>query len=289
MSIRSTMERVLMTPTLAQKYLDTAADAPVESRNFRKLDRKRVERLAASIKADGWRDDGNPIRLDSKGFPIDGQHRLSAIVELGITVSIWLCRNVDQQTIDTGRTRTAGDMFLGREVPHAHMVAAVSSLMMAHDNGGLATFRGARRPTLAEHEATFEKYGDLISEACKFVRGGKPGVTSHLAFIHVLANLHKLPNLADQFIREIVESYSYNTTRNEAVLTFRNRMFADLSAKAKLKPENKLELLILTWNKFATGKGNAVKLNPTSKWPEIRFPEKDANTLYAELSKKKAA
>jgi len=86
-------------------WLDTQA-------NNRNLSPKTVTAYARDMKKGAWRFDGTPIRFNRSGNLIDGQHRLSAIIESGKTqkmVVMWNLANETQDVMDSGRSRNIGD------------------------------------------------------------------------------------------------------------------------------------------------------------------------------------
>jgi hypothetical protein len=71
---------------------------------------KKIEEYKRDMLAGDWQD-GHPapIVFDVDGNLIDGQHRLLAVVQTGVTISVWVYRGAErktQETIDTGKSRT---------------------------------------------------------------------------------------------------------------------------------------------------------------------------------------
>ena len=66
-----------ITPIRAQEILEIA------NNNNRPLDRTQVTKLKKNILANGWLNDGCPLVFNEDGELLEGQHRLSALVELG--------------------------------------------------------------------------------------------------------------------------------------------------------------------------------------------------------------
>lgn len=80
----------------------------------RSLRPKTVKRYARDMTDGHWQESGDPIRLDRKGTLLDGQHRLSAIIESGISQKMVVVNNVDTRsilTMDTGNKRTFSDVL----------------------------------------------------------------------------------------------------------------------------------------------------------------------------------
>ena len=95
-----------ITPELAQRYLE------LNSRQQRKIRRHKVAEYADDMRNGLWELNGAAIVIDEFGNLIDGQHRLSAVVESGTTQRFVVVRNVREdayRTIDQGMKRSLAD------------------------------------------------------------------------------------------------------------------------------------------------------------------------------------
>lgn len=110
--IRAEWTRI--TPAMAKSLLS----ANEGNRNLRG---ELVAQYARDMKAGRWRQTGDGVRVSKDGRLIDGQHRLTAIIESGKPVEMFVFRNVPdeaQVAIDAGARRTAADhlgMYLGED------------------------------------------------------------------------------------------------------------------------------------------------------------------------------
>lgn len=108
---RSIRKRFLIrvTPRIAQKLLDRNTDNP------RRLYQPDVNRYASDMANGRWSSANGvePIKLSRSGKLINGQHRLTAIVQSGITVDMWLETGLDDEAarhLDQGRVRSHADL-----------------------------------------------------------------------------------------------------------------------------------------------------------------------------------
>lgn len=104
-----TMELVSITPELAKVWLGSN----LVNRHVRK---SVVARYAADMVAGRWRGADSMFILRTDGVLLDGQHRLLAIVESGVTVEAWVQTKdafLDPMDLraDTGITRSAVDIL----------------------------------------------------------------------------------------------------------------------------------------------------------------------------------
>lgn len=106
-----------VTPAMAERWLNA-------NTHNRPLRNGHVATLAAAMKAGEWRLTAEPVAFSrpyrdasGKDCPetlINGQHRLFAIVESGVTIPMtvwWGCEPEEFEVIDTGRQRTFGDVL----------------------------------------------------------------------------------------------------------------------------------------------------------------------------------
>lgn len=99
--------RIRVSPDRARRWLDTR-----NTRN-RMVVKSNVRKIVESIEAGHWRDDHpNALLFDREGVLLDGQHRLMAVCESGIPVTMKVVTGCDptlRQFIDTGRHRQLHD------------------------------------------------------------------------------------------------------------------------------------------------------------------------------------
>jgi len=85
-----------------------------------------------------WIFDGTPIRFDSDGILLDGQHRLKACVETGQSIESLVVSNLDkraQRVIDSGLRRNAGDYLCLEGVEGGKEVSAGCRVAMQMRDG----------------------------------------------------------------------------------------------------------------------------------------------------------
>src|SRR4051794_2644385 len=97
------MKLVQVTPEIAREWLES-------NHNNRPLRGDNVKALARDMRNDDWRLVGDPIRIDRLGNLIDGQHRLAAVVDSGVTIPFYVATGLepeDKRVIDAGIKRRA--------------------------------------------------------------------------------------------------------------------------------------------------------------------------------------
>lgn len=131
--MRIRTERI--TPKRAQEWLDRSHDL-----SQRSLSRHRIDRLTHAILAGQWRLTHQAIALDPSGRVLDGQHRLTAIVEAGqqdpeLVVEATVAWDADPETfgvIDTGAARTTSDSLKIAGYHDTNHLAASTRALIAY-------------------------------------------------------------------------------------------------------------------------------------------------------------
>lgn len=80
----------------------------------RDIDGAHVTYLAKQMTDGEWQDNGQTIVISDTDSLVDGQHRLMAIIESGITLMLLVVRGVEDEvihSIDTGKARGLSDVF----------------------------------------------------------------------------------------------------------------------------------------------------------------------------------
>ena len=130
--------RELITPEIAAAWL------LLMCRN-RKLDRAKIRAYCASMRAGRWLDGPlTAVMFDTDGVPFDGQHKLTAIVQTGISVHLAVYRNVTKaykNVTDTGKSRNGQNAceLAGHPNSMASIVAARLVISLTEGEPNLKT------------------------------------------------------------------------------------------------------------------------------------------------------
>ncbi len=122
-----TVARVLVTPAMAMDWLDNA------NTTNRKVSDAHVQRLARDMASGEWKLTHEGIAFDPSGILLDGQHRLWAIVESGVSIRMVVARGVPREAalaINTGLTRTLSDnLKIAGEGSYSNTLIAMASVV----------------------------------------------------------------------------------------------------------------------------------------------------------------
>jgi hypothetical protein len=164
-------EVIEVTPEMAFKWLEG-------NTHNRPVIQAHVERLAREIRAGRWHPTHQGIAFDTNGLLIDGQHRLWAIVEAKIPVSIRVFYNEPPENVivlDCGQRRSNLDVL--------NIVGEVGKITNKH----LATLRAMlagrysapQRMTPSEEGELYQKYREAIDFSVEhFASSSYKGITT---------------------------------------------------------------------------------------------------------------
>jgi hypothetical protein len=211
-----------------------------------------VHEWAETLRRGDWKVNGEPIIVSDKGELNDGQHRLTAVIETGITMHTLVVFGVSREsrkTVDTGRKRTPGHVLGMSGVPQASAVAAAIKVIINLDSGvSVNTHRTAQ-----EIERALLMYDDVHSS---LQPGRKVGVQFRQS-VGLCSALHylmsqKAKKQADVFFEMLTDGTAPSKTHPVAQL--RARLTENLASKAKLPIIDVSALFIKAWNAYRAGR-----------------------------------
>lgn len=129
-------------PELARQMLE-------KNNGNRPVSKRAVRRYAHDMSTGKWTLNGEPIILDHSGRLLDGQHRLLAVIESGVTIDALVVTGADPSvfnTIDAGNTRSGSDILSIKGYTCTKVLAAIVRTAYIIENGGLADTAGYRLP-----------------------------------------------------------------------------------------------------------------------------------------------
>lgn len=158
------IESVIVTPEIALEWLTD------KNKINRPLSKHHVAQLAHDMMNGMWRNTAVPIIFDKEGFLIDGQHRLTALFDAGLTFPFYVAYDRDaseREVTDIGNRRNLKDiMSFGLDTPHYYaryyaMAARAAFIGIESGRTKLAT----TATLLAFHKAHQDSFDFLFEHA----------------------------------------------------------------------------------------------------------------------------
>lgn len=232
-----------ISPQLAAEWMGNA------ERN-RKISGLHVDYLAREMAAGNWHQTGEPIKFDIDGHLRDGQHRLLAIIQSGMTVKMMVVSGIAPEAqfyMDTGKKRSGKDMLSMTGFPEPATLAATGNLLWRWN---LDEFRGpAKRPNHAELHVLMEENPGL-SGSVLVVRGDRGlrllAYPSQMSFCHFLFSAIE-EEQTEKFFEDL--GIGANLELDHPILRLRNRLLEWRAQRYKVSdPLMPAALVIKSWN-----------------------------------------
>lgn len=218
-----------VTPDMARTYLKS-------NTHNRPLDAARVSKYAADMRAGRWLVSPETISFDEHGVLLNGQHRLGAIVESGVTVKMLIVMGMSPESlliIDRGKPRTTAQNvgLMGKKNP---------KYVTAWANAAKFTLTGTQAAPFVEAEII--RLYDELEPAIDFaVLCGKSAVSRGPVGAAVLIAYGKNPVEVSKFFKAFNEGA--NLQPGSALLAAYKFYFQGAAVKSDTRPDITLKFL----------------------------------------------
>jgi hypothetical protein len=236
---------------------ESARDMLKRNVNNRPLRKSHVTHLARQMKDGLWHFDGMPIRLSEQGALLDGQHRLSAVIESGREQEFLIVMGIASdafKSMDTGLNRQASDVVAIEGFDNASDVPVVIRDAMYYEvYGSIFKPRGGVKYTNAEILKYATANAKEISGSIEFAYRFKKTILprTKVASLHYILSKVDI-KAADTFIHKLMTGLDLE--KDSAIYALRERLISDASSKAKLSRDSKYSLVFKCWNMWRMGK-----------------------------------
>lgn len=182
-------EVITITPEMAEQFL-------AKNTHNRHPKSSNLKKVVRALENGEWKLNGEAIKIAHDGTILDGQHRLIAIVQTGISMTTLVIRGLDhetQETMDGGSPRSAADALRLRGEANAVTLASVAKkIRVANANGIKAAASNSYVLTTSEIIRTVDEIDgirDISKEAMRV--STHTGMSASLAglLIYVFSNI----------------------------------------------------------------------------------------------------
>lgn len=240
------VELVTITPIIAKAMLE------IGNHRDRPLSRWRVKNLVAAIRRGEWCTNTDCIGFDVKGNRINGQHRLTAIIEADTPVPVLVGYNFPEKsfmTTDTGHKRGSADLAGIIGIKRYRAVGAAINLLWRYQRGTLHT-PGTPPTNIQVHQLLIENRG-IEGSADVGITLWPTLPPSIATFCHYLFSGID-PIKTKRFFHSL--RTGANLTVGNPILVLRNRLIAEKGQKAVLPHYEIVALVIKAWNFYRRGR-----------------------------------
>ena len=241
MDAKITAKVETITPEIAKTMLG-------ETANNRRISRDNVNLFAREIRNGEWRFNGEAIKFGKDGRLLDGQHRLLAVIAADKPLTTLVIRGLEdetQQTMDSGKTRTLGDVLTLRGEKNSTQLASLARAVYLADQLGMeAAAQNDLKPTRGEIISFIDQTPQLAD-----VLTSSMFASLWWTFAHIDTDA------ADRFFMSLASGA--NLQADDPILILRNTLMAQPHKAGRSTRDNRVRIAALTikaWNKWRKGK-----------------------------------
>lgn len=259
MAIQLTSRVETITPALADLYLRYNI-------NNRPLRKNVVQFYASQMKRNQWVLNGEGIIFNEDGLLVDGQHRLQAIIESGISIEILVVRNAPSDcfpTIDSGISRRASDTLYVDKIPNAIHIASIINRYDSLCKGANVICASGRKKdyqsiSRSDILSKYHERNEFWQNVTKFATScyknmkliSRAEVGAMIAYL-VIDKGHS-EKIVYSFFKDLFIS---DIPKSPMLAAFRNKLIKDkVSSSTKMTSTYKQQLFIKVWNNYLNGK-----------------------------------
>jgi hypothetical protein len=193
---------------------------------------------------------GFPILFGSDGVLLDGQHRLTACVEAGVTFDTDVVFGLDPKVLDTIDTnvvpRTAAHVAQMEGIENATGSSAIAYLLLVHEKYGIHRVQNADcKPTKTEVIARVKADRQIATVAGRSTTWSRKMVHPRVVgFCYYLFSEQNL-GLAESFFAQFADGA--DLSKRSPVYLLRQRLWQNSTAKAKLPLKEIIALFFKAW------------------------------------------
>jgi len=241
-----------ITPSLAERLLE-------KNINNRPFSKNNVTFLVKEMLKGNWKFGGEPIKFDSNGNLIDGQHRLKAIIDSGITCFFLVLCGLDSDVfsvLDTGRKRQGSDVLAIHGVKNSSLVSSTIKSLSLYNNGCFGESGSTSRTLSNEDILEFFNENKDIERCCEigvslYSKSNKiltPTVIS--LFYFLLSKISEKDG--DDFLTKVCTGIGLED--GSPINALRNKLIrAKVEKNFTLIQSDIYKYIIITWNKYRLG------------------------------------
>lgn len=252
----------------------------------RNISATRLMQYAKDMKNNRWKESGNTISVGPDGRLLNGQHRLMALVEAGITMDFIVVTEDSDETFDifdTGLNRNVAVLLRMHGIADASIVSGIAKMVQMYDSnpGNVWHASTLTKQELIEfaqaHKEEAEFYANLSTLFAYHIKCGK---NWYAAGMYLISRDTKHSDKLDEFHKSLCEGVGM--TSDDPRLAFRNYLIRQGAPHTMWEQQSYVGLLLRTWNDWIHGeKKTQVRWMRTS----LPMPKVDADPSKAKTEK----
>lgn len=267
----------IITPALAKLYLTS-------NNNNRSLNKNLIKRYADAMVRGEWKMNGDSIRFSISGRLLDGQHRMSAIIESKRPIELLVIRGLAEDvfdTIDQGRKRRMADVLHIQGFKNNVELGSLLSLIYYHQLGDIGKMKSQYIfpfPTPQQLLCVLQKDEKAIEYSKKFflkLRCNSRLVPSSICmYMHYVLVKKGYEKEAGVFLLHLIKGA--NLEDESPILWVRNYFIKLKGDGFRIDKIYAAALMIKAWNAYIQNKKiKNITHKMKDNFPKIYTPERD--------------
>jgi hypothetical protein len=240
---------LLVTPETAKDWLQTRN---TKNRPFIESD---WMALGLDMIEGRWKPNGDTICFGWNGVLIDGQNRLRACAESGVTIEFDVVFGLDPDcmpTKDIGKVRTAAHIAAMEGIPNSSASAALGALLLIHRDHGIQKLNHPKVKPTKTKVLSFLKENPKISAIAGKTIATKALVAPRIGLFCYYLFSEQDEAKTESFFEQL--SGRSDVHVGTPAHRLRERLIANGKAKAKLPPLEIIALVFKAWVAFRDGR-----------------------------------
>lgn len=245
--------------------------------NNRKISNVNLNQVKESLTKGEWKLNGEAIKIATDGRVLDGQHRLTACAQTGVSFATAIVFGLDEDTRDTmdsGKSRTPADALALRGHKSAVTLAAITASVLRYERWGIRPALGVSSSypvTVSQIVARAEADPVMKELAGMAFSARRAGLTAKTAGLlhYVFSSIDSVD--AEYFMDKLASGEGLE--RGNPILALRNSLIAMKTERGTKSQPYIGAIVVKAWNKFRAGEQVLhLRFNPGGANPES-YPE----------------
>lgn len=238
---------------------EMAIDLLKKNQNNRRLDTKQVDFFADQMIKNEWKLTGQGISIATDGRIIDGQHRLAAIAKSKKSLPMLIISELQfktQNVYDTGKTRTASDIFVINKIKYAIVISAGIKIYYSFlKNYKDTTQQNMLKLTNENIFNIYQKNSEIYDKIGQFAGSKEQKIIANslvcgcCMYLIIEKNYH-IEKVFDFFS----QINSGMNVKNNSIIYFRNKIIQSQLNRKNITRGDLVIFLIKLWNNYIKGK-----------------------------------
>jgi len=274
LNLKKILEKISLSKICEVEFMNTLLDPDSAAlllqgnENNRHLSQHLINKYVHQMDAGKWVLNGETIKIAKDGRCLDGQHRLNAIMLAKEPAPVTLALNlVDNhfRTIDTGRSRSVGDILKIAGYKNVHCLGAASRMMLTYQDGNAFMYMSEiSSEEILDAVVRWPKltYFPAIAERLRFVLAPSIGAFFMYVTQHIDADM------SYDFFNKL--ETGEKLAKTHPILMLRELLLKYKAQQVQLDKRYCLAYLINTWNAYYNDeKVKTIKWQTGQPWPDI--------------------